>query len=91
MKTYILAHYRRTETFTYAGGYKDYFRSLPDDIAVLGREAVRIYRRRVCPEESPVSDRTQMAVRQDNSAGRVKCMERTCLYNVFRQAYLCYR
>ena len=37
MKEYVLEHYRKTGTFTYAGCYKDYFRSLPDDIAVLGR------------------------------------------------------
>lgn len=33
----ILEHYRQTGTFTYAGGYKDYFRSLPDEIPTLGR------------------------------------------------------
>ena len=37
MEEYILEHYRKTGTFTYAGCYKDYFQSLPDDIAVLGR------------------------------------------------------
>ena len=33
----ILEHYQKTGTYTYAGGYGDYFRSLPDDISVLGR------------------------------------------------------
>lgn len=33
----ILEHYRQTGTFTYAGGCKDYFRSLPDEIPTLGR------------------------------------------------------
>lgn len=37
MEQCILEHYRQTGTFTYAGGYKDYFRSLPDDIPTLGR------------------------------------------------------
>jgi len=32
----ILDHYLRTGTYTYAGPYADYFRSLPDDIARLG-------------------------------------------------------
>ena len=37
MEARILEHYRKTGTYTYAGAYQDYFRSLPDDIAVLGR------------------------------------------------------
>lgn len=37
MEKYILEHYKNTGTFTYAGGYGDYFRSLPDEIPVLGR------------------------------------------------------
>ncbi len=37
MKEYILEHYRKTGTFTYAGAYGDYFRSLPDDVSELGR------------------------------------------------------
>lgn len=37
MKEHILEHYRKTGTFTYAGAYKGYFQSLPDDIALLGR------------------------------------------------------
>lgn len=37
MENYILEHYKNTGTFTYAGAYGDYFRSLPDEIPVLGR------------------------------------------------------
>ncbi len=37
MEARILEHYRKTGTYTYAGAYQDYFRSLPDDITVLGR------------------------------------------------------
>ncbi len=37
MEERILEHYRKTGTFTYAGAYGEYFRSLPDDIPVLGR------------------------------------------------------
>lgn len=37
MEERILEHYKKTGTFTYAGCYQDYFRSLPDDISVLGR------------------------------------------------------
>ena len=37
MEARILEHYRETGTYTYAGAYRDYFRSLPDDIAKLGR------------------------------------------------------
>ena len=37
MEECILEHYKKTGTFTYAGCYKDYFQSLPDDISVLGR------------------------------------------------------
>ena len=37
MEKHILEHYKKTGTFTYAGGYGDYFRSLPDDVSVLGR------------------------------------------------------
>lgn len=37
MEQRILEHYRQTGTFTYAGEYRDYFRSLPDDIPALGR------------------------------------------------------
>ena len=37
MEKHILEHYRKTGTFTYAGGYGDYFRSLPEEISVLGR------------------------------------------------------
>ncbi|WP_168356565.1 transglutaminase-like domain-containing protein [Petralouisia muris] len=37
MKENILEHYRKTGTYTYAGAYGDYFRSLPDDISELGR------------------------------------------------------
>lgn len=33
----ILDHYKKTGTYTYAGFYKEYFRSLPDDIPTLGR------------------------------------------------------
>ncbi len=33
----ILAHYRKTGTYTYEGGYGNYFRSLPDEVSVLGR------------------------------------------------------
>lgn len=38
MKKHILEHYKKTGTFTFAGGYGDYFRSLPDDIPALGRQ-----------------------------------------------------
>lgn len=37
MEKRILEHYKKTGTFTYAGPYKDYFCSLPDDISTLGR------------------------------------------------------
>ena len=37
MEKHILEHYKKTGTFTYAGVYGDYFRSLPDDVSVLGR------------------------------------------------------
>lgn len=37
MKRDILEHYKRTSTYTYAGCYGDYFRSLPDDIPTLGK------------------------------------------------------
>lgn len=37
MENQILGHYKQTGTYTYAGCYKDYFRSLPDDIPALGR------------------------------------------------------
>ncbi len=37
MDGHILAHYRKTGTFTYAGAYGEYFRSLPDDLPALGR------------------------------------------------------
>lgn len=37
MEAYILEHYRKTSTYTYAGAYEDYFRFLPEDISVLGR------------------------------------------------------
>lgn len=37
MEKRILEHYKKTGTFTYAGCYKDYFRSLPDHIPTLGR------------------------------------------------------
>lgn len=37
MKDYILEHYKKTGIFTYAGCYKDYFCSLPDDVPTLGR------------------------------------------------------
>lgn len=37
MENYILEHYKKTGTYTYAGAYGDYFRSLPDEIPVLGR------------------------------------------------------
>ena len=36
MKNKILEHYLQTGTYTYAGAYGDYFRSLPDDVAALG-------------------------------------------------------
>lgn len=36
MKKEILEHYLQTGTYTYAGAYGDYFRSLPDDVAKLG-------------------------------------------------------
>jgi hypothetical protein len=32
----ILQHYLETSVYTYAGNYRDYFRSLPDDIPELG-------------------------------------------------------
>lgn len=38
MEKHILEHYKKTGTFTFAGGYGDYFRSLPDDIPALGRQ-----------------------------------------------------
>lgn len=37
MEQSILEHYKKTGTYTYAGLYKEYFRSLPDDIPTLGR------------------------------------------------------
>ncbi len=37
MEANILEHYKKTSTYTYGGAYGDYFRSLPDDISVLGR------------------------------------------------------
>ena len=37
MEAYILEHYKKAGTYTYAGAYADYFRSLPDDPAMLGR------------------------------------------------------
>lgn len=37
MKKEILDHYLQTGAYTYAGAYQDYFRSLPDDAAKLGR------------------------------------------------------
>lgn len=37
MEKCILEHYKKTGTFTYAGCYKDYFCSLPDDVPTLGR------------------------------------------------------
>ncbi|MDV3427594.1 MAG: transglutaminase domain-containing protein [Bacillota bacterium] len=37
MKKEILQHYMQTGTYTYPGLYKDYFKSLPDDISELGR------------------------------------------------------
>ncbi len=37
MENAILEHYRETGPFTYAGAYGEYFRSLPEDIPVLGR------------------------------------------------------
>lgn len=37
MEKNILEHYKKTGTYTYAGPYGDYFRSLPDEISVLGR------------------------------------------------------
>jgi len=36
MQKKILEHYLRTGTYTYAGAYGDYFRSLPDNVAELG-------------------------------------------------------
>lgn len=37
MREHIIEHYKKTGTYTYAGAYRDYFRSLPDDIPTLGR------------------------------------------------------
>lgn len=37
MQKKILEHYLRTGTYTYAGAYGDYFRTLPDNVAELGR------------------------------------------------------
>lgn len=37
MEACILEHYKKTGTYTYAGAYGDYFRSLPDDVPTLGR------------------------------------------------------
>lgn len=37
MEQAVLEHYKKTGTYTYAGFYKEYFRSLPDDISTLGR------------------------------------------------------
>lgn len=36
MRKEILEHYLQTGAYTYAGAYKDYFRSLPEDISELG-------------------------------------------------------
>ncbi|MDD2650987.1 MAG: hypothetical protein PHF36_07645, partial [Candidatus Cloacimonetes bacterium] len=36
MKQDILNHYKSTGTYTYAGLYADYFKSLPNDIRQLG-------------------------------------------------------
>ena len=36
MKEHIMEHYRKTGTYTYAGPYAEYFRSLPDDVSALG-------------------------------------------------------
>lgn len=36
MQNQILEHYLETGTYTYAGAYEDYFRSLPDDVAQIG-------------------------------------------------------
>lgn len=37
MQKKILKHYLQTGTYTYAGAYEDYFRSLPDNVEELGR------------------------------------------------------
>lgn len=37
MQDKILKHYLQIGTYTYAGAYGDYFRSLPDNVAELGR------------------------------------------------------
>ena len=37
MRNKILKHYLQTSTYTYAGTYREYFRSLPDEVAKLGR------------------------------------------------------
>lgn len=37
MNQKIIEHYRETSIYTYAGNYKDYFKSLPDDIPELGK------------------------------------------------------
>ena len=36
MREDILNHYKSTGPYTYAGLYKEYFKSLPDDIRELG-------------------------------------------------------
>lgn len=36
MRNEILEHYLQTGTYTYAGAYGDYYRSLPDDVRKLG-------------------------------------------------------
>lgn len=36
MRKEILEHYLQTGTYTYAGAYKDYFKSLPEDVDKLG-------------------------------------------------------
>lgn len=37
MQESILEHYKKTGTYTYAGAYGDYFRSLPEDVPALGK------------------------------------------------------
>jgi len=37
MRKEILEHYKQVGTYSYAGLYKEYFRSLPDDISELGK------------------------------------------------------
>ncbi len=50
MEENILEHYRKTSTYTYAGAYGEYFRSLPDDIPMLGRLVCGQVIHRVTPE-----------------------------------------